>query len=219
VFTPDVDPYKKRKVRMLNGAHTAIVPAAYLCGLDTVGEYMADTLIRQFMNAGIEREIMPYMPLDPEDVRSFAASVVERFENPFNRHMLLSIALNSISKFRARVLPSIEAYIAANGGPPPVLTFSMAAMLTFYLTGKREKDGAYPIQDDAAVMECFSKVRDVPAEQAAAALLTNSPMCDVLWGKSLTGLTGFVEAVSRDIALITRVGMREAMERVLVCQE
>ncbi|MDR1570050.1 MAG: tagaturonate reductase [Oscillospiraceae bacterium] len=212
IFAPDVDPYKKRKVRLLNGAHTAMVHAGYLCGLDTVGECMGDPMIRRFMALALENEIMPYLPLDQDDVRAFAEAVVERFENPFNRHLILSITLNSISKFRARVLPSIDIYIEKNGVPPPALAFSMASLLAFYLNGEREKDGAYPLVDDAPALACFEKARGGAPRDAARALLAESPACDILWGGSLARLQGFIDAVANDLERIDRLGMRAALE-------
>jgi len=211
VFAADVHPYKQRKVRMLNGAHTATVLAAYLAGLDTVGECMADAQFRAFLEKALFDEVTPLLPLDQADARAFGASVIERFENPFNRHLLLSIALNSVSKFRARVLPSIKAYCEANGAPPPALTFSMAALLAFYRAGSRDKDGAYPLQDDADALACFEEAKRLAPGEAARYLLTQSPACDTLWGESLAGLPGFVDAVKAGAEAIAARGVRDAM--------
>ena len=159
VFTDNVKPYKMRKVRVLNGAHTSMVLAAYLCGLDTVGECMADPLVRSYLLHILDQEILPTLPKDLEETQAFASAVVERFENPFNRHLLMSIALNSVSKFRARVLPSIHAYAGQFGKLPPALTFSLAALLAFYRAGTRAKDGAYTVADDAPVLAAFDATR------------------------------------------------------------
>ena len=133
VWTDNVDPYKKRKVRILNGAHTSMVLAARLYGLETVGECMKDEKVSSLLRKSVFEEIIPTIG-DTEDNRKFGEAVFERFANPFIKHQLLSIALNSVSKFRARVLPTILEYKAKNGHYPKILSFSFAALIAFYKT-------------------------------------------------------------------------------------
>ena len=133
VWTDNVDPYKKRKVRILNGAHTSMVLAARLYGLETVGEFMKDKKVSSLLRKSVFEEIIPTIG-DTEDNRKFGEAVFERFANPFIKHQLLSIALNSVSKFRARVLPTILEYKAKNGQYPKILSFSFAALIAFYKT-------------------------------------------------------------------------------------
>ena len=133
VWTDNVDPYKKRKVRILNGAHTSMVLAARLYGLETVGECMKDERVSSLLRKSVFEEIIPTIG-DTEDNRKFGEAVFERFANPFIKHQLLSIALNSVSKFRARVLPTILEYKAKNGLYPKILSFSFAALIAFYKT-------------------------------------------------------------------------------------
>ena len=133
VWTDNVDPYKKRKVRILNGAHTSMVLAARLYGLETVGECMKDEKVSSLLRKSVFEEIIPTIG-DTEDNRKFGEAVFERFSNPFIKHQLLSIALNSVSKFRARVLPTILEYKAKNGQYPKILSFSFAALIAFYKT-------------------------------------------------------------------------------------
>lgn len=133
VWTDNVDPYKKRKVRILNGAHTSMVLAARLYGLETVGECMKDEKVLSLLRKSVFEEIIPTIG-DTEDNRKFGEAVFERFANPFIKHQLLSIALNSVSKFRARVLPTILEYKAKNGQYPKILSFSFAALIAFYKT-------------------------------------------------------------------------------------
>ena len=133
VWTDNVDPYKKRKVRILNGAHTSMVLAARLYGLETVGECMKDEMVSSLLRKSVFEEIIPTIG-DTEDNRKFGEAVFERFANPFIKHQLLSIALNSVSKFRARVLPTILEYKAKNGQYPKILSFSFAALIAFYKT-------------------------------------------------------------------------------------
>lgn len=133
VWTDNVDPYKKRKVRILNGAHTSMVLAARLYGLETVGECMKYEKVSSLLRKSVFEEIIPTIG-DTEDNRKFGEAVFERFSNPFIKHQLLSIALNSVSKFRARVLPTILEYKAENGKYPEILSFSLAALIAFYKT-------------------------------------------------------------------------------------
>ena len=126
VWTDDVKPYKKRKVRILNGGHTSMVLGAYLYGLTTVGECLKDETVSAFLKKCIFDEIVPTLGNTETDV-NFGKAVLERFSNPFIKHQLLSIALNSVSKFQVRVLPTILEYKEKYGAYPPALTFSMAA--------------------------------------------------------------------------------------------
>jgi len=132
IWTKDVTPYKKRKVRILNGAHTMTALAAYLYGLETVGQCIQDEAILTYMKRGIFEEIIPTLDLPKEELISYANDVLERFSNPFIEHKLLSISLNSISKFKVRVLPSILEYKRIFGEYPKALTFSFAALIEFY---------------------------------------------------------------------------------------
>jgi len=160
VFCADETPYRIRKVRLLNGTHTAMVFMAYIMGYETVGQAMACETTRAFVKRVLYDEIAPTMiaqgclqhttidtmiirsclqhttivtvPLDEEEVRAFADSVVERFDNPFIKHRLLSIALNSVSKWKARILPTLLDYKAAKGCFPPGICLGLAAMKVFY---------------------------------------------------------------------------------------
>ena len=128
VWTDNVDPYKKRKVRILNGAHTSMVLGAYLYGLETVGECLKDETVCAFLKKCIFEEIVPTLGNTETDIK-FGEAVLERFSNPFIKH-------NSVSKFQVRVLPTILEYKEQNGVYPPALTFSMAALIAFYRTDK-----------------------------------------------------------------------------------
>jgi tagaturonate reductase len=159
VFADDITPYRDRKVRILNGAHTMTALAAYLMGLDTVGQCMDDDLIRSFMRRGLDEEIIPTLNLPKRELEDFAAAVVERFGNPHVKHALPGIALNSTSKFRARLLPSIRRFIELKGRAPARLSFALAALIAFYRGREFSADGTtlravraggqdYHVQDD-----------------------------------------------------------------------
>lgn len=133
VWTDDATPYKKRKVRILNGGHTSMVLGAYLYGLETVGECMKDEVVSKFLKHCIFEEIVPTLGNTETDI-NFGKAVLERFSNPYIRHMLLSIALNSVSKFEVRVLPTILEHKEKFGSYPKGLVMSMAALIAFYRT-------------------------------------------------------------------------------------
>ncbi len=192
IWTDDVDPYKKRKVRILNGGHTSMVLAARLYGLETVGECLKDEKVSALLNKCIFDEIIPTIG-DTEDNREFGEAVLERFSNPFIKHMLLSIALNSVSKFKARVLPTILEYKEKFGVYPPGLTFSLAALIAFYRTDEAN--------DEEEIMN-FMKTASV------ADILKREDY----WGQDLSDL---LDEVQRYYDLIEDEGMDAAYDAVL----
>ncbi|MBR3585316.1 MAG: tagaturonate reductase, partial [Oscillospiraceae bacterium] len=114
----DVTPYKQRKVRILNGAHTSMILGAYLGGKNIVRDCMQNDAIRGFLEKTMFDEIIPTLDLPKKDLSSFAASVIDRFDNPYIDHQLLDIALNSASKWKARVMPSLTEYVKRAGSLP-----------------------------------------------------------------------------------------------------
>ena len=151
VLTEDVTPYKQRKVRILNGAHTMSVLLAFLYGKETVKEMMDDEFFVDYLKKGIYEEIIPTLDLSKEDLESFATSVFDRFANPYIKHYLLDIALNSVSKYRTRVLPSIIEYHKRLGNLPENLTMSFAALIAFY------KGGTHKVADDEEIVTFFKE--------------------------------------------------------------
>lgn len=220
VFTRDQRPYRERKVRLLNGAHTATILNAYLSGRDIVGECMADEDIRRFMTEAVFEEILPTVTLPREEVLAFAGSVFERFENPFIRHGLLSIALNSVSKWKSRILPSLLDSLAQTGRLPKCLTFSFAALLAFYTCEKRadgtyagvRPDGTdYPVQDDQGTLAFFAVNSGKAAGEYAQTAAANA----ALWGRDLNLIPGLSEVVAKNLEAIRTVGPRAAMNQLL----
>ena len=129
VLTDDLRPYHDRKVYLLNGPHTTMAQLGSLAGLHTVGEAMADADLGPFIKSQMRDEIAPVIDLPRSDVDAFAAEVVERFENPSIVHSLEAIALNSVAKFRARLLPVVKANILARRGLPPRTCAALAGLL------------------------------------------------------------------------------------------
>ena len=157
IWTDDVTPYKKRKVRILNGAHTSMVLAARMYGLSTVGECLKDEKVNAMLKKTLFEEIVPTLGNTEEDI-SFANAVLERFANPFVKHQLLSIALNSVSKFKARVLPTILEYKEKFGKLPKCLTMSLAALIAFYRTDEaNDGEDVMKFMKTASVSEILKK--------------------------------------------------------------
>lgn len=150
IFADDIKPYKQRKVKILNGSHTAMVPVAYLCGIDTVGEAVNDPTIGKFVHDFIFDEVNPTIDLPQDQMVAFATSVIERYRNPYIRHELMSIALNSTTKFRTRLLPTLEDYVRKEGKLPYHLVFAFAALCLFH-KGKRGCDDI-TLKDDPALL-------------------------------------------------------------------
>ncbi len=170
IFTDDITPYKQRKVKILNGSHTSMVPIAYLCGIDTVREAVTDEEVGKFIRELINSEIKPTIDLPADEMDAFANSVIERFMNPFIRHELMSIALNSTTKFRTRLLPSYNDYRAKFGKSPKHILFAFAA-LTVFFRGKRGSEDI-AIKDDPEYITFWNEVWKLsdPADIANKAL-------------------------------------------------
>ena len=196
VWTDDVKPYKKRKVRILNGGHTSMVLGAYLYGLTTVGECLKDETVSAFLKKCIFDEIVPTLGNTETDI-NFGKAVLERFSNPFIKHQLLSIALNSVSKFQVRVPPTILEYKEKYGAYPPALTFSMAALIAFYRTDNaNDGEEIMKFMKDASVADIMARTD--------------------YWGGDITDMTGVVENY---YDLIQEKGMKAAYEQVLAEKE
>lgn len=220
IFTKDQRPYRERKVRILNGAHTSTVLAGYLMGKNIVLECMNDKTVRKLMETIIFKEIVPTVKLPHEQAVDFANSVLERFENPFVKHALLSISLNSVSKWKARILPTFRDNYNAAHQPPKYLTFSFAALMAFY-TSDRLENGAligdrngepYTIRDDAKVLEFFAaNSKSKPVREFVTAFASNRDF----WGEDLTKYDGFADMVTGYLESIRKNGMTATVEALI----
>jgi tagaturonate reductase len=224
VWTGDLAPYRTRKVRILNGAHTAGALIAFQAGLNTVQEMMLDPLLGAFLRSAVLEEILPAVPLGEREKREYAQSVFERFCNPFLRHALLSIALNSVSKWKTRVLPSVLDFLKANGRLPPSLTFSLAALVHFYrgqrgdsteLHGRRG-DSPYPIRDEPAVLDFFEKSWTAHRAGRSARDLATSVLANrSFWDADLSTVPGLTETVAAGLDAILQHGARDAVKMLV----
>ena len=197
IFTDDYMPYKIRKVRILNGAHTMSVMAAHMCGFETVLDMMNDDVFERYIKKGLFEEIIPSTDaLSNEELSDYAKSVLERFKNPYIKHRLLDICLNSSAKYRERIVPPFVSYYDKNAALPPVLTFSLAALIMF-CRGESASD-------DAKVIS-FIKEND-----------TDTVLADKnLWGCDLSRMDGLANRVDDIIERCKKEGIRNVMESIL----
>ena len=218
IYTDNQKPYKQRKVRILNGAHTSFVLASYLCGHNIVLESMSDPDVRNFMKKTIYEEVIPTLTLPKDELEAFAAAVETRFENPYVKHALLAISLNSVSKWRARCMPSLLGYVDKFGTLPAHMTFSLAALMAFY-SGTEIRDGKlvghrgeeeYIISDDASVLEFFAANSTKATAEFVGAFLAN----ESFFGQDLTLVPGLKDAVVTYLDDIKTNGMRAALCKI-----
>lgn len=189
VWTNDVTPYKKRKVRVLNGAHTSLVFPSLLCGVKTVGESLQDAQLKEFLNTCLSSYILPMLGATEEN-KQFACAVLERFQNPYIHHMWQSIALNSVSKFTARVLPTVTDYMDKEKNLPKPLVFSLACLIAYYKTNT--------VQDDDNAVEFIKN-------NVVSDILSNY----TLWNADLSCMTALV---NESLERIHKDGIREAIK-------
>ena len=217
IFTEDHHPYKQRKVRILNGAHTSFVLAGYLSGHDIVLECMNDPLMRKFITDTVYGEVIPTLTLPKPELEEFAAAVMTRFDNPYVKHALLSISLNSVSKWKARCMPSLLGYVEKTGKAPEHLAFSVASLLAFY-TGSEirdkaligHRDGAeYNIMDDASVLEFFAAESGKDTASYVHAVLSN----EKFWDRDLTKEADLEKKVCEYLGEIRANGMKETLKK------
>ena len=218
IVTDSMKPYRDRKVGILNGAHTTTALAAYLAGFDCVGDAVSDPVIASFMRQAIYNEVIPTLTLPKEELELFAEAVFERFSNPFIKHALQSIALNSVSKYRARVLPSVERYVALKGKLPARLTFALAALLAYYrgtaiengaLIGSRDGQ-PYKVVDTLPILHRMAALWS-EFDGSAVAVVDSALSQTDWWGKDLRSIPGLADAVTEYLGAILARGMRAGL--------
>lgn len=197
IFTNDLTPFRTRKVQILNGTHTAMVPIAYLKGFKEVRDVVEDKKMIEFLNQIIFKEIIPTLDMPKKELDTYAHEVLERFKNPFIKHKLLDISLNSISKFKVRVLPSVLTYIEKYHKVPQGLATAFSYLIVFY-SGQYDSQ-IIPINDDQAVTAFFREALNTDdLELAVNTILSN----ESLWDQNLiekTLLSIFLKEKVKDI--------------------
>jgi tagaturonate reductase len=207
VWTDDITPYRLLKVRILNGGHTFLAMVGTALGVDTVRACLHHPALRPALEALYHHEILPALPLPEAEGVAYARTILDRFDNPFLEHRLHSITLNSVSKWRARLLPSAVASTAQRGAAPALIAFSLAALVERYTT-------VAGLQDEAPVLAAFQGLKPLAAAdpvQAARAVLADP----VIWGGPLPVIPGFPEAVAEGFRDIRALGMAAALARAV----
>jgi len=204
LIVKDITPYRTRKVRILNGAHTAMLAFSILDGKETVKEAIDAEFAGKFISDTVYNEIIPTLDLSKEELTAFSEEVFDRFRNPFLKHQLSSIALNSVAKFKVRVLPSLLQYVDDKKELPTNLTFALAALIRFY---QGEFNGkTLPVMDDAPVLERFKEIWSTnDLGEVVKATLSETGF----WDTDLTQVSGLTEAVTKALKEIDANGIEQ----------
>ena len=208
IYADSITPYKQRKVKILNGCHTCLVPVAYLYGIDTVRESIENEHVGRFCKEFVFDEVVPTINLPQDQMVSFANSVFERYLNPFVRHELMSIALNSISKYKARVMQTVKDYYELHKSLPTHAMFSLASLIKFYF-GQRSEIETIKLNDDPKYLAFFEelKAKNLSEEEVVKEVLANEEM----WSEDLNKFANMHEVVTSYLKLINEKGMKEAL--------
>lgn len=202
-FVEDMEPYRTRKVKILNGAHTAMVPVALLAGIETVKDAVDDAVVGQFISDILFEEIMPTIDMPESELTAFIEDVLERFRNPFIHHALKSISLNSISKFKVRVLPSLIDYFKIRQQLPKGLVLALAGLIKLYLSPD------FDPKDDRKNLDFFNQARanSKSGEDLIRAILGNT----AFWGRDLNMVPGLTKEVLHLFELLGTGSMRNLL--------
>lgn len=205
----NMQPFRTRKVRILNGAHTAMVPFSILYGNETVKESIDESFTGPFIRSLVFDEIIPTLDMKKEELEIFAEAVFDRFRNPFIKHQLASIALNSISKFKVRVLPSLLEYVKRTDSLPTRIVFAFACLMRFY---KGSWDGKQlPVNDDKEIVAEMSAIwKSDSMEDIASQVLGKI----AYWDEDLNKIEGLTEAIATYLKRIDEYGIKEAFSKL-----
>lgn len=211
LFVPSEAPYHARKVTLLNGPHTVLSPVGYLSGLDTVKECVEDPLIGKFVHKVMFDELIETLDLPKPELEQFAHDVLERFVNPYVKHFVTSIMLNSFPKYKTRDLPGLKTYLERKGTLPEGLVLGLAGIITYYKGGKRGDVEIVPADDASTVALLKELWASGDVHKVASGVLGAVD----IWGEDLNDVPGLTAMLSGMLALIQEKGMRAAVESVV----
>lgn len=219
LFVDSIVPYKQRKVKILNGSHTTLVPVSYLAGIDAVKETIEDKELGQFVRNFIFNEVIPTIDIPEDQMIAYSNSVLERYMNPYVHHLLMSIALNSSTKYKERVLPSVLQYMERKNTLPKNALFSLAALITFY-KGVRLSDGSkIEISDtNTEWVELLSNLwatNDANTLEGAKKIVTTVLGLKNHWGVDLNTYPGVTDFVSEALVQINTKPMKDAIKAIV----
>ncbi|MEK3882614.1 tagaturonate reductase [Paenibacillus sp. PL2-23] len=210
-WTDDLKPFQQRKVRILNGAHTWMATLGLVNGVQHVGDILEHRQLGAQARSAVEKHIVPTLPYPEEELRAYASDVFERFANPHIRHRLADIAMNALSKFKVRLLPTIAYYAERGEAIPESLALGFAGLLRYYQT-TREEDGsftgrtldgvAYTVRDDESKAALLASIWEKAlADKADSAAVASALLAEKeLWGEDLTSWSNLTEAVAKQLS-------------------
>ena len=210
LFVPSEAPYHERKVTLLNGPHTVLSPVGYLSGLDTVKECVEDPLVGKFVRKVMYEELIETLDLPMDELKHFADAVIERFVNPYVKHFVTSIMLNSFPNTKTRDLPGPKTYLKRKGSLPQGLVLGLAGIITYYKGGKRGDTEIVPA-DDAAIVKLL---QDLWSTGDVAKVAEGVLGAGFIWGEDLNAIPGLTAMLTDKLAIIQAEGMRKAVESV-----
>ena len=205
-------PYHERKVTLLNGPHTVLSPVTYLSGVNIVRDACNHPVLGKYIHKVQFEELMETLNLPMDELKQFAADVLERFNNPYVDHQVTSIMLNSFPKFQARDLPGVKTYLERKGELPQGLVFGLAAIITYYKGGVREDGAEIVPNDDQKIMDLLKELWATGDTQKVTDGVLSA---EFIWGEDLHNIEGLVELVKKDLDLIQEKGMLEAVKTIL----
>ena len=211
LFVPSEAPYHERKVTLLNGPHTVLSPVGYLSGLNTVRECCEDAVIGKFVHKVMFEELLETLNLPKDELEKFGKDVMERFCNPFVKHFVTSIMLNSFPKFKTRDLPGMKTYLERKGELPAGIVLGLAGIITYYKGGKRGEDTIVP-NDDQAIIDLHAKLWATGCTKTVAEGVLASEM---IWGEDLNAVSGLTEKVIGYLNSIQEKGMLETVKGII----
>ncbi|WP_321517214.1 tagaturonate reductase [uncultured Bacteroides sp.] len=211
LFVPSEAPYHERKVTLLNGPHTVLSPVGYLSGLNTVRECCEDAVIGKFVHKVMFEELLETLNLPKAELEKFGKDVMERFCNPFVKHFVTSIMLNSFPKFKTRDLPGLKTYLDRKGELPAGIVLGLAGIITYYKGGKRGEDTIVP-NDDQAIIDLLAKLWATGCTKTVAEGVLASEM---IWGEDLNKVSGLTEKVIGYLNSIQEKGMLETVKGII----
>lgn len=211
LFVPSEAPYHARKVTLLNGPHTVLSPVGYLSGLDTVRECVEDPLIGKYVRKVMFDELLKTLDLPEKELVQFADDVLERFVNPYVKHFVTSIMLNSFPKYKTRDLPGLKTYLKRFGTLPQGLVLGLAGIVTYYKGGKRGEVEIVPADDPSTIALLKELWSTGDVRKVAEGVLG----AEAIWGEDLNQVPGLTDMLDEKLGLIQKEGMRAAVESIL----
>jgi len=221
IWTDDIFSHRTLKVRILNGAHTTFTIPAFLAGKDFVNESLDDEVVGKFIRSSLMDEILPTIRFTQSEKEKFADAVIERFNNPFIKHELLSISLNSVSKFKVRVLPSLLGYQKLFNKIPFRLCLSLAALIRFYKPFEKKEykflgeyqGKKYQINDSPDVVNYFDEMWKQNGNDQDS-LIKNILSQTQFWGKDISTVPGLLDTTLKYLQKIETDGMISTMKEI-----